>query len=87
MILDEVLEIEPLSKALQSTLSLAQEQGASELAKWLQWEIGGYYASNSHSRNIVPLQVHTSAFTVSIYRFRPIHLLRTKYVCVRGSKY
>ena|ERR1700733_1308886 len=47
MKLNDVLEIEPLSKALQRTLRLAHEQGASELATWLQLEIGGYYDTNS----------------------------------------
>jgi AbiTii len=47
MTLNDVLEIEPLSKALQRTLRLARENGASELATWLQLEIGGYYDSNS----------------------------------------
>jgi hypothetical protein len=50
----EMLEIEPLSKALQCTLRLAQEQGAGELAKWLRLEISGYNPSNSHSVIIVP---------------------------------
>lgn len=44
---NDILEIEPLSKALQRTLRLAHEHGASELATWLQLEIGGYYDSNS----------------------------------------
>jgi hypothetical protein len=47
MKLNDVLELEPLSKALQRTLRLAHEHGASELATWLQLEIGGYYDSNS----------------------------------------
>jgi hypothetical protein len=47
MKLNDVLEIEPLSKALQRTLRLAHEQGSSELATWLQLEIGGYYDTNS----------------------------------------
>ena len=41
MKLNDVLEIEPLSKALQRPLRLAHENGASELATWLQLEIGG----------------------------------------------
>ncbi len=47
MKLNDVLEMEPLSKALQRTLRLAHEHGAGELATWLQLEIGGYYDSNS----------------------------------------
>lgn len=47
MNLNDVFEIEPLSKALQRTLRLAHENGASELATWLQLEIGGYYDTNS----------------------------------------
>ncbi len=47
MKLNDVFEIEPLSKALQRTLRLAHENGASELATWLQLEIGGYYDTNS----------------------------------------
>lgn len=47
MKVNDVLDSEPLSKALQRTLRLAQEYGASELATWLQLEIGGYYGSNS----------------------------------------
>lgn len=47
MKLNDVLEIEPLSKALQRALRFAHEQGASELAAWLQLEIGGYYSTNS----------------------------------------
>ena len=47
MTLNDVLEIEPLSKALQRTQRLAHEHGASELATWLQLESGGYYDSNS----------------------------------------
>jgi len=54
MKLSEVLEIEPLSKALQCTLRLAQEQRADDLAKWLQLEIGGYYPTNSHSTITAP---------------------------------
>lgn len=67
MKLEEVLEIEPLSKALQSTLRLAQEQGASELAKWLQWEIGGYFASNSHSTITAPEYRAVSGAYLNIY--------------------
>ena len=54
MKLNEVLGIEPLSKALQCALRLAQEQRADDLAKWLQLEIGGYYPSNSHSTIAAP---------------------------------
>jgi len=56
MKLSDVLEIEPLSKALQRTLRLSHEHGASELARWLQLEIGGYYDTNSamNSNIIVP---------------------------------
>ena len=59
MKLNEVLETEPLSKAIQRTLRLAQEYGADELATWLQLEIGGYYDSNS---------VMNSSVTVPKYR-------------------
>jgi hypothetical protein len=45
--LTDILEAEPLSKALQRTLRLAQEQGTNELATWLQLELGGYYDTNS----------------------------------------
>jgi AbiTii len=47
MKLNDILEIEPLSKALQRTLRLAHEHGTNELATWLQLELGGYYDSNS----------------------------------------
>lgn len=47
MTLNDVLEIEPLSKALQRTLRLAHEHGAGELATWLKLELGGYYDTNS----------------------------------------
>jgi hypothetical protein len=47
MTLNDILEIEPLSKALQRTLRLARESGANEVAAWLQLEIGGYYSTNS----------------------------------------
>jgi hypothetical protein len=47
MKLNDILEIEPLSKALQRTLRLAHEHGTNELAMWLQLELGGYYDSNS----------------------------------------
>jgi hypothetical protein len=67
MKLKEVLEIEPLSKALQCTLTLAQEQGANELAKWLQLEIGGYYASNSHSVIAVPEYRAVAGAHLNIY--------------------
>lgn len=47
MTLNDILESEPLSKALQRTLRLAKEHDATELAQWLQLEIGGYYDSNA----------------------------------------
>ena len=47
MKLNDILETEPLSKALQRALRLAHEHGARGLATWLQLEIGGYYDSNS----------------------------------------
>lgn len=47
MKLNDVLEIEPLSKALQRALRIAHEHGANEFATWLQLEIGGYYDTNS----------------------------------------
>ena len=59
MKLNDVLEIEPLSKALQRTLRPAHEHGASDLATWLQLEIGGYYSSNS---------AMSSSITVPPYR-------------------
>lgn len=51
MKLNDILELEPLSKALQRTLRLAHERGAIELAAWLRLEIGGYYDSNSAMNN------------------------------------
>lgn len=59
MKLNDILGIEPLSKALQRTLRLAHEHEASDLATWLQLEIGGYYDSNS---------AMNSAITVPKYR-------------------
>jgi hypothetical protein len=53
MELNDVLEIEPLSKALQRTLRLAHEHGATELATWLLLEIGGYYDTNSAMNNSI----------------------------------
>lgn len=47
MKLNDILESEPLSKALQRTYILAQERKATELATWLQLELGGYYATNN----------------------------------------
>ena len=67
MKLNEVLEIEPLSRALQCTLRRAQEQGANELVKWLQLEIGGYYASNSHSIVTVPKYRAVTGAQLNIY--------------------
>jgi len=67
MKLDEVLEVEPLSTALRCTLRLAQEQGASDLVKWLQLEIGGYYATNSHSIVIVPAYRAVTGAQLNIY--------------------
>lgn len=53
MTLNDILETEPLSKALQRTLRLAREREAKELERWIQLEIGGYYDSNSAmSKNI-----------------------------------
>jgi len=46
MSLNEILCSEPLSKALQQTLRLALERQATELATWIQLELGGYYDSN-----------------------------------------
>jgi hypothetical protein len=45
--LDDLLETDPLSKALQRTYRLAREQGATDLANWLQLELGGYYGTNT----------------------------------------
>jgi len=67
MELNELLEIEPLSKALQCALRLAQEQGANELAKWLRLEIGGYYATNSHSIITVPKYRAVAGAHLNIY--------------------
>lgn len=55
MKLNDILEIEPLSKALQRTLRLAHEHGTNELATWLQLELGGYYDSNSAMNTSIPV--------------------------------
>lgn len=53
MKLNDILETEPLSKALQRALRLAHDHGASELATWLQLEVGGYYDSNSAMKSTI----------------------------------
>jgi AbiTii len=44
--ISDILETEPLSKALQRARIFAQERGARDLTSWLQLELDGYYDSN-----------------------------------------
>jgi AbiTii len=44
--ISQILETEPLSKALRRALTLAQERKADEFVRWLQLELDGYYPEN-----------------------------------------
>lgn len=51
--ISDILETEPLSKALQYARIFAQERGESDLASWLQLELDGYCATNDATNNSI----------------------------------
>jgi hypothetical protein len=51
--ISQIIETEPLSKALRRALALAQERKADEFARWLQLELDGYDSSNRAMTNSV----------------------------------
>jgi hypothetical protein len=44
--ISQILETEPLSKALRRAVAFVQERNAHELVSWLQLELDGYHSSN-----------------------------------------